>query len=497
MSDRSYGDGLLASRPRGPREGGVREVVAAEPGALEEEFLYHLSRGSEFLIANQVVEAKEELERALSYQPQDARSQDLLASVYFRLGVYPRAIEIWTGLVEVHGDDIALRVNLGLALLKTAQPEQALGHLARAVAKDPTHERAWRYVGLAEWRVGNLDRAREAFLRGGQASMARRMEEMLGSSAGHVVSHEAAPYIDAAKLSLAPPAMTRSADSDTAHESHGHHAQPAEHRVDEVISVLLRPEEGVLRRTLAPAPLPSMAPADLTPSEPPARSRASVLPQALLGSHAERASPPEPGSMEASVQGGSDALLAQELFVLAEGQLVLRPHRAIFARKSGLRALVGAFPTETVPRRVRLGAEDGVLGDQDPFFRFAGQRSVHFGLPSPAGATPTGERFELLRLEGETLYVAERALFGFDEQLAYESGHLPASAGPSARLVQLRGHGVCALRLERALHKLVVMESDEVRVLAQALVGWSGRLYPGEEDERWISLRGEGAVFFT
>ena len=173
-----------------------RGSAVEEPLPYDEEFLYHLSRGSEFLIANRVGEAKEELERALVFQPRDAKGQDLLAGVYFRLGVYPRAIELWSALVDQHPDDVPLRVNLGLALLKTAQLEEAVLHLTRATALEEGHARAWGYLGLALWREGRLDRAREAFLRGGQASMARRMEEMLGiSAAGHL----------APSLSVAPP----------------------------------------------------------------------------------------------------------------------------------------------------------------------------------------------------------------------------------------------------------------------------------------------------
>jgi hypothetical protein len=160
-----------------------------DPLPYDEEFLYHLSRGSEFLVANRVGEAKEELERALVVQPRDAKGQDLLAGVYFRLGVYPRAIELWASLVLQHPEDVPLRVNLGLSLLKTAQIDEAIVHLTRAVEMDPAHARAWGYLGLALWRAGKLDRAREAFVRGGQASMARRMDEMLSSTgAGSIAS---------------------------------------------------------------------------------------------------------------------------------------------------------------------------------------------------------------------------------------------------------------------------------------------------------------------
>lgn len=162
----------------GTRE--IRPGRAATTQPYEEEFLFHLSRGSELLVENRVERAKEELERALRYQPHDEKGQDLLASVYFRLGLYPRAIEIWDRLARLHPADLALRVNLGLVLLKTGQPEDARAHFQRATEIDPHHARAYRYLGLAEWRCGQLDKARESFLRGGEVTMARRMEEMLG-----------------------------------------------------------------------------------------------------------------------------------------------------------------------------------------------------------------------------------------------------------------------------------------------------------------------------
>ncbi len=168
----------------GARSGRRRLLQRSDDAPANEDFLFHLSRGSEMLMNNRVVEAKEELERALEFQPRDAQSQDLLAGVYFRLGVYPTAIRLWRGLVEEFPEDSVLHVNLGLALLKTGQPGDAREHLVRALELEPEHERAWGYLGLVLWRMGKLDQAREAFLRGGQLTMAKRMEEQ--SSAGTV-----------------------------------------------------------------------------------------------------------------------------------------------------------------------------------------------------------------------------------------------------------------------------------------------------------------------
>lgn len=147
-----------------------------------DDFVYHLYRGSGALLEDRILDAKEELERALSVQPQDAKSQDLLAGVYFRLGVYPRAIELWERLVAAYPRDATLRVNLALALFKTGQSDEALANVHAALKIQPDHERAWGYLGLIHWRAQRIEQARDAFLRGGQAAMARRMEEMIGQS---------------------------------------------------------------------------------------------------------------------------------------------------------------------------------------------------------------------------------------------------------------------------------------------------------------------------
>src|SRR5262249_30704199 len=46
----------------------------------QEDFLFHLYRGSELLQENRVLEAKEELEFALTMQPLDPKGQDLLGA---------------------------------------------------------------------------------------------------------------------------------------------------------------------------------------------------------------------------------------------------------------------------------------------------------------------------------------------------------------------------------------------------------------------------------
>src|SRR4051812_22496516 len=179
--------------PFGEPEGGETESRRMTPSiglapesdgpndAANEDFLFHLYRGSELLQDNRAHEAKEELERALHLQPHDTKGQDLLAVVYFRLGLYPRAISIYEQLRTSSPRDPALLLNLALCYLKTGQAGLARRDLEQLLAVNPSHVRAWGYLGLACERLGALADAQRAFEQGGHSQMARRMSERRAS----------------------------------------------------------------------------------------------------------------------------------------------------------------------------------------------------------------------------------------------------------------------------------------------------------------------------
>ncbi|MBS2012473.1 MAG: tetratricopeptide repeat protein [Deltaproteobacteria bacterium] len=204
-----------------------------------EDFLFHLYRGSELLQDNRAHEAKEELERALHLQPHDTKGQDLLAVVYFRLGLYPRAITIYEELRRTSPRDPSLLLNLALCYLKTGQPALARRDLEQLLVLNPSHSRGWGYLGLACERLGDLREAQRAFEQGGHAQMARRMAERRSSMspppelpAESVPSREvrevvAAAYeeLDAGELSFA---LADPVSSGTEHEVMGDSWRPVE-----------------------------------------------------------------------------------------------------------------------------------------------------------------------------------------------------------------------------------------------------------------------------
>jgi hypothetical protein len=435
--------------------------LLAESDSTDEDFLYHLYRGSELLMQDRVVEAKEELERALELQPQDAKGQDLLAGVYFRLGVYPRAIEIWRRLVDAYPRDATLRVNLALALLKTGQPADALNHLHAGLQINPSHERAWGYLGLTFWRLGRFQEARDAFLRAGQAPMARRMEDVLGSSAGILTAPDE-PDVDSARDR----ALMRSAAEQAIErfEAEALTVEPSSStRITGSWWVAEPGEEHVPSLLRSVRKLPIGAPPKL----------GTLLDHWLV-------SLPEEVPLAIGPTG--------ELFLYTRGNL--------YARIEGLRAVRGQVRTTPVQRRARGRELDEILGEREPIMLWRGPVSAVL-------RPPAGKKFFALHLDDDVFFVREELVWAFDDRLGFESGRLPVDKRNPLMMLQLFGTGSIVVCMSNSPAALNVSEEAEVHVVPEALVGWTGRLLPrgrGSGTEPYsvmappLSFRGEGVV---
>ncbi len=457
-----------------------------------DDFLYHLYRGSEMLMSDQVVEAKGELEKALALQPQDAKSQDLLAGVYFRLGLYPRAIEIWQQLVRIFPRDPTLRVNLSLALFKTGQADEALHHVHEALNIQPEHSKAWGYMGLIHWRRGQLEEARTAFLRGGQASMARRMEgelERLGRGSGEYRAVPPRPEDEAELVGSVGthPVATTQDELDAIERRRQGRAD----LVDTASSALER---------LADDPHAL----SLDPSSP-------VASEHVLGGRRERTTLSwdalEPGAetvppkviapaVSASltptlsdVVSGWTAVFPEREGVMlgAQGELLLHTEHYLYVRSMDLTAVRGDLNIEPVMRRARGEESDEVLGGEAPILRWKG--------PVSAVAHPREEeRFFVLDLAGGMFFVRESLLVAFDDTLAFESAALPLGEATGV-FTQLHGEGRVALSLPE-IPTGVAVNDETIRVAPQRLVGWTGRLFPSDEADQLV-FRGQGVVLVS
>jgi uncharacterized protein (AIM24 family)/Flp pilus assembly protein TadD len=147
--------------------------------ANTEDFLAQLHRSSELLRDNRSDEARQLLEKAFETREGDAYGQATLALVYFKLGIYPRAVSIYLRLIEEYPSDATLRLNVALVFLKTGQTQKARANLEQAIELRKDYRKAHGYLGLVCQQLGDYKRAREAFENAGANHMASRMARFI------------------------------------------------------------------------------------------------------------------------------------------------------------------------------------------------------------------------------------------------------------------------------------------------------------------------------
>jgi hypothetical protein len=171
----------LASR------GGIHVVEG-----LDEEFLFHLTRGTELIGAGDVDGARAALERARTLRPKEVKVLGLLGQAYYRLGRFEDAGDVWQRLVDESPVEPAARVNLGLARLKAKRHADAAKQLEIALdLNPPEHPKAMGYLGLALLEGGDPAGARAWFVRSGSEQMVARCDEVIAGAGAPAAEDEA------------------------------------------------------------------------------------------------------------------------------------------------------------------------------------------------------------------------------------------------------------------------------------------------------------------
>ena len=88
-------------------------------------------------------------------------------------------------------------------------------------------------------------------------------------------------------------------------------------------------------------------------------------------------------------------------------------------------------------------------------------------------------RLTVLDLDDDSAYVREEAVFGFEDDLAFENGRIASPrAGVDLNLVHLRGQGRVLLATAGDMAAVEVTREGPVRIPVEALVAWTGSVTP-------------------
>ncbi|OFX22438.1 MAG: hypothetical protein A2V77_23040 [Anaeromyxobacter sp. RBG_16_69_14] len=154
---------------------------------LDEEFLYHLNRGADFLAKGELESARSALARTRALRPKDPKALGLLGQSLYKLGRLDEAIGVYERLVDETPVEAAARVNLGLAYLKGKRHAQAVRQLEIALDLNPDHKKAMGYLGVAWLEQGKFVDAREWFQRAGSEQMVAKCNDLLALAEAEAV----------------------------------------------------------------------------------------------------------------------------------------------------------------------------------------------------------------------------------------------------------------------------------------------------------------------
>lgn len=457
---------------------------------VPDEFVFHLHRGVELLEEGRSLEAKEALELALAERPKDPESQALLALVYFRLGLYPRAIEIYRLLADTHPDTLSLKVNLAVCYLKTGQHAFAEETLIAVVGTDPSHTRAWAYLGLAHERLGEHGKAARAYELGGHPRQAERARAM---AEGRPDPLEASRVRDVAsaffdelaeervEFRLAAPSQRESRGTWTTREPGRLYDEP--HSEAAVTPADYAPPS--LRPTRPPFPSrPSRPPPPGLPSfesEPP--TPAEIEPSAVIADVPQLSgtapriigstNPAELGSLRSAriSEGGSPRA---GLCVLE----VRRTHAALLVRSESLFGFEGSLQQTVITRELATGMHESWCRFQGDGRLVVAARGRKLGYTLQSEGDGHGGflvRLEYLLAHGEAAASA-------DNELSWQDGG-------KVRTLRLRGDAVVMLEITDALVE-IPLRGREFMVRREVFVACDGSIELTPHEEAALGQRG-------
>ena len=262
------------------------------------------------------------------------------------------------------------------------------------------------------------------------------------------------------------------------------------------------------RNAIRPAPRRTESPEGVRPNRPGAQVQAPQAGHSMVSMAVEAAAPAPPAPPRTATGGRPPRPLsdvATEDLVRPDdgddrfeigpsGSLVIRVVDRMLVRLEGVHVTGGDLTFDLATRRTR--------GHQTEERFDHGGASLH--VVSGRGyliATPGRYTFEAVVLDDDILYLREDLVFAFESSLRWENGNVPGLRG-RLPVVQFRGDGALALRLERPLVRVKLPQQGVVFVDAERLAGWIGRVIPravvppagGPMGAMCVECTGEGVV---
>jgi uncharacterized protein (AIM24 family) len=366
--------------------------------------------------------------------------------VYFKMGLLPRAIEIYRNLIDRFGEEVTLRVNLGMVYIKAGMLNEAEDQLRRAIELKPDHDKARRFLGLVLSKKGRVEETRVPL----NTTSVRPTEPR--SDDGIIEQAEQAEQVEQAEQREPPSDMqsTIAAVAEQDFRELGEKDHP------------LRPLSG---------------------------TDASAAP--------EEASSREKRKAQSVIEYSDINQEEIETFRLDGEALVVRSSGRVFTRIQGIFSVDGELKFSPVNKRFKgeITAHSFDKGSRAMMQVDGSGRLLIY---------PSEQNHFYVHLQSkEPSYFQEDQVFAFSDSALWENGVLPAERGEGLRIFHLMGSAEVVFQSVGGVRTRKLENEGRIMLLANRLVGWAGPLIPRLlqanpllPDGLWIELKGVGKVFY-
>ncbi len=139
------------------------QVLLDQAANEPQNFVVQMKTGDLYAQIGRFDQAIEFYRRGLALKPDDPQANLVLANAYFDARQFENAGEQYARVLELTPDDINARTDLGATFVERSQPDygKAISEFERNLAQNPKHEPSLYYMGIAQLRSGNKEKAKE------------------------------------------------------------------------------------------------------------------------------------------------------------------------------------------------------------------------------------------------------------------------------------------------------------------------------------------------
>lgn len=144
-------------------------------------FAVQMRAGDMYARIGRFEKAIEFYSRGIALKPADLNANVVLANAYFDSGQFEKAADYYSNALEIDPKSVDARTDLGATFVERKDPDydRAIDEFTQALAVDPNHAPSLYYLGVAQFRKGDVSEAQKMLSRLQQSNQNSDLAERL------------------------------------------------------------------------------------------------------------------------------------------------------------------------------------------------------------------------------------------------------------------------------------------------------------------------------